>query len=146
MNSYKLWLDGDEEFKHTELAETPGKAKYQFYKYLQDGIWETDFNTFLKYVRCRKVRRADITCMFGDKKQFERMCELRKIEFAYQGMKIEVCGQVGIIVGSTSGLNLQVAYYSDPWTSYNCHPYYETVYYDKKGNVVADYRKEIATV
>ncbi|WP_190325364.1 hypothetical protein [Bacillus cereus] len=37
MNSYKLWLDGEEEFKHTELAETPGKAKYQFYKYLQDG-------------------------------------------------------------------------------------------------------------
>ena len=51
MNSYKLWLDGDEEFKHTELAETPGKAKYQFYKYLQDGVWETDFKTFVKYVR-----------------------------------------------------------------------------------------------
>ena len=57
---------------------------------------------------------------------------VEKIKFAYQGMKIEVCGQVGIIVGSTSGLNLQVAYYSDPWTSYNCHPYYETVYYDKR--------------
>ncbi len=28
-------------------------------------------------------------------------------------------------------LNLQVTYYSDPWTSYNSHPYYETVYHDK---------------
>lgn len=84
--------------------------------------------------------------MFGDKKQFDRMCDLRGITFAYQGMKMEVCGKSGIIVGSNSSLNLQVAFDNEPWETANCHPHYETIYYDKDGNVVANYCKETAIV
>jgi hypothetical protein len=140
---YELWFEfKDWECRHTEIAETPAKAKYQFYQYLQDGVWETDFKTFVKSVKCKKKGIADITGMFGPKDQFESMCEKRHIPFCYQGMRIEVCGKPGIVVGSNSGLNLQVVFDEHQWVTSNCHPYYETVYFDESGNVVADYCNE----
>ncbi|MED2737729.1 hypothetical protein [Bacillus toyonensis] len=143
MFQYELWFEfKDWECRHTEIAETPGKAKYQFYRYLQDGVWKTDFKTFVKSVKCKKKGIADITSMFGPKAQFDSMCEKRHIPFCYQGMRIEVCGKPGTVVGSTSGLNLQVVFDGNQWVTSNCHPYYETTYYDANGIVVADYCNE----
>lgn len=55
MNCYDLWLDNIEGYEFSTTANTPGKAKRQYYQYLQFGVWETDYKTFLKYARYRKV-------------------------------------------------------------------------------------------
>jgi hypothetical protein len=71
------------------------------------------------------------------------MADMRGIKFAYQGMKVSVCGQMGTIVGSNQSLNLDVVF-DGQYHRNNCHPWHETVYFDRKGNVVADYRKQVA--
>lgn len=123
------------------IAETPGKAKSQHYQYLQDGLWEDDFFTVVKNMKCKKIGIASINYFFGDYKQFERIKKLRGIEFAFQGMKISVSGKLGTIVGGNDSLNLNVVMDGNWYTS-NCHPWWETIYYDNKGNVVADYREK----
>jgi hypothetical protein len=57
-------------------------------------------------------------------------------------MEVDVSGKRGVIVGGNSSLNLQVLFdfEKQPYTA-NCHPWYETVYYDNNGNIVADYRE-----
>lgn len=103
--------------------------------------WE--FQTgFLKSVSiCKKLRPFCVSDLFVDKEQFDRMKGMRGIEFAYQGMRIEVAGKMGTIVGSNQSLNLDVVFDGSYYKS-NCHPWWETVYFDRKGNVVADYRKK----
>lgn len=135
--------DGVEQpaIKSTVIAETPSKAKYQFYKYLQDGIWECDFETFLKYAWVEKIRIAGIHHLFGDYEQFARVIDYRGIPLAFQGMKVEVCGKLGRIVGSNSSSNLNIVFDGN-WHKNNCHPRHEMVYYDNHGNIVYDFRAE----
>ncbi|WP_432701999.1 hypothetical protein [Lysinibacillus sphaericus] len=136
---YQLSVDG--EIEHVEIAATPGKAKYQYYRYLQDGIWEAPFGEIVKHMKCKKIGQASIKHLFENKEQFERICKGRGISFAYQGMKIEVAGQLGTIVGANDSCNLQVVMDGE-WTAGNCHPWWETRYFDKDGNVITDYRKQ----
>jgi hypothetical protein len=138
MNTYEI------EFKNgytgRAIGETAGKAKYDYYLEVADCY--DGFGNFLSYISsCRKLRSFHISDLFGDKEQFERMAKMRGIEFAYLGMKVSVCGQMGTIVGSNRSLNLNVVY-DGQYNKDNCHPWYETVYYDRKGNVVADYREK----
>lgn len=135
------WKDGVDSpaIKGTEIAETPGKAKYQFYRYLQDGIWEIDFKTFLKYAWVEKIGVANISHLFGDEDQFVRVREYRGIPLAEFGMKVEVCGKLGRIVGGNSSSNLNIVFDGN-WNTNNCHPHYEMVYYDNSGNIVYDFR------
>jgi hypothetical protein len=141
---YEDRVDKELKFKpeHTEnyIAETAGKAKYQFFKYLSD-IYDWSFGDFLKWCYCKKVGIADIHHMFGDSETFERMKQYRDIPYAYQGMKIEVCGKPGTIVGANSSANLDVVF-DGQWHENNCHPHYETVYFDRRGNIVADFRNK----
>lgn len=135
---FKLSLGSEEYAKNRIVAETAGKAKYDYYLYLQDGIWEVDFREFLKHVNCKKVGKAGIASLFGDYSQFKRMCELRGIGFAFQGMRVSVAGRMGTIVGANSSLNLDVVF-DGKWVSNNCHPHYETIYFDNYGKEVANY-------
>ncbi len=48
---------------------------------------------------------------------------------------------MGCIVGGNESSNLDVVFDGE-YHKINCHPYYEIVYYDKVGNIVADYREE----
>lgn len=139
MYVFEVWING-EDYKHIEIAETHGKAKYQYYQYLQDGLWEAPFGEIVKHLRCKKIGAADVTYLFEDKEQFERICKGRGISFAYQGMKIEVAGKIGVIVGGNHSCNLNVVFEGE-WIPSNCHPWWETRYFDREGNVVADYRK-----
>jgi hypothetical protein len=56
-------------------------------------------------------------------------------------MRIQVVDRMGTIVGGNSSMNLNVVF-DGQWFTRNCHPWYETVYYDNYGNIVADYRKK----
>lgn len=73
------------------------------------------------------------------------MIRMRGIDFARIGMQIEVAGDLGTITGTTamSG-NLAVRFTNAlkyGKGSHNCHPTWETRYFDKDGNVIANYRK-----
>lgn len=135
---FKVWIDG-EEHEDTIIAETHSKAKYQYYLSLQDGIWEAPFGEIIKHLKCKKIDVADVKYLFGDKEQFERICKNRGIPFAYQGMRIEVAGTSGTIVGGNSSCNLDVVF-DGKWIPSNCHPWSETRYFDYDGKVISDYR------
>lgn len=145
MFEYQLWIeDGSIGGWHrsTVLAPTPGKAKYEYYQDVKEGWSDLAFKDFLKKVHCRKVGEANHECMFTDKANFERMCEHRLIPFAYQGMRVEVAGKMGTIIGNY-GMNLLVAM-DGIWRGSNCHPWWETRYFDKEGIVIKDYREKKA--
>ncbi|MEK4761185.1 hypothetical protein MHH85_13110 [Viridibacillus sp. FSL E2-0187] len=48
---------------------------------------------------------------------------------------------MGIVTSGNDSLNINVRYESNIF-SQNCHPQWETRYFDKDGVVIADYRKE----
>ena len=60
--------------------------------------------------------------------------------FLYKKQPTDVAGKKGVIIGN-SDANLDV-YFNDLEYSSNCHPYWEIVYFDKKGDIVKDYRKQ----
>lgn len=64
---------------------------------------------------------------------------VRGLAFVEIGMRVEVSGRNGVIVGSNDSGNLEVQFVDNDYAT-NCHPTWETVYYGKDGNVIADYR------
>jgi hypothetical protein len=72
----------------------------------------------------------------------DTMKRCRGIEFARIGMRVDVAGEPGTICGANDSANLDVIFNRDKykWIKYNCHPFYETVYYDADGKIIADYR------
>jgi hypothetical protein len=80
------------------------------------------------------------------KETFEqKMKRCRGIDFVKIGMRVEVDGEPGTIVGSNDSANLDVKFSNRlkfPAAKYNCHPFYRTRYFDTAGNVVADYTKK----
>jgi hypothetical protein len=72
------------------------------------------------------------------------MKRTRGIDFARIGMMVEVNGEIGTIKGMNSSANLDVVFANQAKRgkgSHNCHPTWETRYFDAAGAVVADYRK-----
>lgn len=72
------------------------------------------------------------------------MKRCRGIDFARIGMQVEVDGNMGTIVGMNRSANLDVRFVNE--LKYgkgvqNCHPTWETRYFDAAGNVIADYRQ-----
>lgn len=142
MNTYQIEVAGLTHVPYQTIAETPSKAKYECFKYFTDELnYDLSFKEFvisLEY--CRKIGGFKPKDLFGDKDMFNRMKESRDIDFAYMGMRIEVCGKMGTIVGSNSSMNLDVCFDNTHWTD-NCHPGYMARYFDDKGNVLMDNTK-----
>jgi hypothetical protein len=71
------------------------------------------------------------------------MKRCRGIDFARIGMQVEVDGNMGTIVGMNSGANLDVVFVNQlkfGKGKRNCHPTWQTCYFDAEGTVIADYR------
>ncbi|MDO8416568.1 MAG: hypothetical protein Q7S87_10205 [Agitococcus sp.] len=71
------------------------------------------------------------------------MARQRNITFARIGMLIEVNGDIGTIRGMNSSANLDVVFANQMKLGkhkHNCHPTWETRYFDAQGAVIADYR------
>lgn len=67
----------------------------------------------------------------------------RGIDFAKIGMQVEVDGDIGTIVGMNDSANLDVTFANQQRYGkhkHNCHPTWETRYFDADGSVLADYR------
>jgi hypothetical protein len=144
---YEIWIhDGSYEGwyrKHNVIASTPSKAKYDYYLEIQDCWPDLSFRNFVKKVRYRKVGIFNVSCLFGNYESFERMCQHRNLPFAYQGMRIEVAGKMGTIVGSNRSMNLDVVLDGECIAG-NCHPAWETKYFDRNGFVIKDNTKKSA--
>lgn len=137
MFEFEVWIDGREAYSQRFVAETPSKAKYAYYQYLQDGIWEAPFAEIMPHLRVKKMGRASVRSFFGNPNTFASVCERRNIPFAHQGMRIEVNGKMGTIVGANNSSNLDVVFDGE-WHAENCHPGWKTKYFDAKGTVIQD--------
>ena len=67
--------------------------------------------------------------------------ESRNMPFLKRGMVIEVDGRKGIVTAGNHSGNVNVRFDGEKH-AVNCHPQWETVYFDKDGNVLADYREK----
>lgn len=69
------------------------------------------------------------------------MIRVRGIEFARLGMAVEVNGEMGIIEGMNQSGNLDVRFTSENKHSglHNCHPTWQTKYFDQEGNLIAHF-------
>lgn len=68
--------------------------------------------------------------------------ERRNMPFLKRGMAVEVDGKNGIVTAGNSSGNINVRFEGMKF-SVNCHPKWETRYFDKEGNVIADYREKL---
>ena len=133
---------GDAVESETIFAKSRSQAKYF---YFQAHEWFCDFKGYLiNFHKCHKIRTIGETKLVDrftkDIEGFERMKKSRNIEFAELGMKIDVNGKIGNIVGYNSSCNLDV-YFPDEWVQ-NCHPYWETTYFDKNKKVIKCYKEK----
>jgi hypothetical protein len=136
MNTYSITL-----WDHTEIeiAPTAGKAKYQFFRSHDIGD-SMGFGDFVKSVKCKLLNKFLVKDLFTENiESFERMKKLRGIEFAFLGMKVEVNGKKGVIVGNNHSLNLDVCFEGRCWKE-NCHPYWRIKYFDNYGNIVKEFK------
>lgn len=135
MNTYAITLWDHTE---TEIAPTPGKAKYQFFRN-HDIVDSMEFGDFVKSVKCKLLNKFHVKDLFTPHiNEFERMKKHRGIEFAYLGMRVEIDGKKGIIVGYY-GMNLLVCLDGNWWGD-NCHPWWRVRYFDNDGNLVKEFK------
>lgn len=67
--------------------------------------------------------------------------ERRNMPFIKRGMSVEVDGQMGKVTSGNHSGNINVLFVDTKYPV-NCHPQWETRYFDKDGNVIADYRNQ----
>lgn len=131
LRAYECSLDG----KHwsTINALSKGKAKSEF---LSDIDWDVRYID----VRCRVL--GDVK--FHTPEGFKKNARYRNIPFAYCGMKVELSGSFGWIVGHNCTANLNVLFYTGEYIgqTLNCHPNWMLKYFDEEGNVIKDFEKE----
>ncbi len=139
MFEFEVRVDGWD-FGYRCVAKTAGKAKYAYYQFLQDGIWETTFAEIMPRLLVKKIGRATIQSFFGNPETFASVREQRNMPFVHQGMRLEVDGKMGTVVGANSSSNWSVVFDGTYHEEY-CHPWWKTRYFDADGNVIADYRE-----
>ena len=126
------------------IAETPSKARYKFYNELDA---EEPYSEYFKYIKVRKIGVCDESYLPQiseyDLEKFNIVIEHRNIPFAKIGMKISVAGKIGKIIGANSSMNLDVDFIGDG-TKSNCHPTWETIYYDENNVVLKTFCKSVA--
>ncbi|MBG9693262.1 hypothetical protein ABD91_21230 [Lysinibacillus sphaericus] len=64
--------------------------------------------------------------------------ERRCMPFLKRSMRVEVDGKMGVVTSGNSSGNINVRFDGQKYTE-NCHPHWRTRYFDKLGNIVADY-------
>ena len=65
----------------------------------------------------------------------------RNMPWLRRGLLIDVNGERGIVVDGNTSMNLQVKFLAANQAQ-NCHPTWETTYYDEHGTLLAEYKKQ----
>ncbi|ABS22847.1 MULTISPECIES: hypothetical protein [Bacillus cereus group] len=121
------------------IAENEGQARFKYWQTYKTKFTLMPMSTFMEFVKCENLGIFDITQLFSKEESFKKMQKFRKLHFAYMGMRVNVAGMWGTIVGNWK-TNLFVLFDGEI-EKHNCHPYWEIAYFDEDGNVVRDYRK-----
>lgn len=125
-------------YTHTEtvVAQTPSKARYKFYLTLDA---EEKYKDYFKYIKVKKIgiaNKGEFHFSNSTINKFEEVKQKRGIFFAQLGMKIEVAGKMGVIVGANDHCNLNVDFGNG---ASNCHPKWKTTYFDNAGAILAQF-------
>lgn len=70
------------------------------------------------------------------------MTRCRGMDWARIGMMVEVDGELGTIRGMNSSANIDVEFVNQLKMgkgTHNCHPWWETRYFDADGKIIKDY-------
>jgi len=129
--------DGKEHWVYGIIAKSPSAAKYKYF--MDCDCYDDYYPDFANWCIVKKVGEVSIRSYLGDAKTFDRVATARGIDaFVYQGMAISVNGKSGIVVGGNSSQNLDILIGKEIC---NCHPLWETIYYNSDGSIAADYSK-----
>jgi len=140
LKSFLVWIEYPDCERYTETisARTAAAARYRYY-ILMDS--DTSYKDYFRHIKSKCIGNFRIEHVFGDIERFNKTRDYRNIPFAYQGMIIDVNGKKGWIVGSNGSMNLDVVFEGESLPQ-NCHPHWETTYYDNDMKVVKCYKKE----
>lgn len=118
-------------------AESAAKAKYRYWRDVSEPWPDVKFT----HIRCRLLG-APIT-----DESFAKTAQYRGVPFAKIGMRVQVEGRSGVIVGKNSSANFEVLFDDGPHKglTLNCHPNWRMKYFDQDGNEIATEQQEPAS-
>ncbi|HHX9918357.1 TPA: hypothetical protein ACVTHL_005440 [Bacillus cereus] len=127
---------------HIITKESEEKAKYHYYKqFKKQHFIDMPFEQFERFISCKYLGVVDIKTLFGQENPFRKMCNYRRIPFAKRGMRVEVQGRMGTIVGNCKN-DLYVILDGNP-DKFRFNPYWEIAYFNENGGIIKDYRKGV---
>lgn len=137
MNQYEIRL---RHYNTTTLvsAETAGKAKYQHYLQLGDLFSDfLEYLTFVDGIHCVLKECHHFSGIESD--AFLRTKKYRGVPCAEIGMKVQINGRTGYIVGANDSCNFDVAFADG---IFNCHPNHNIIYFGDGDIVIYDFTKQ----
>ena len=132
------YFDDGSDLISNHISPSHGAARYAFWNKHSECL--SSFKECIYAIKTKSIGAVRPSQFYGQEDDFKRMCKLRNIEFAYQGMVVDVAGKKGWLVGSNASLNMDVLFEGTDHIS-NCHPYWETTFYDDHMNVVKDFKE-----
>jgi hypothetical protein len=139
----RMFSDETHEVKQEIIAETHSKARYRFYLGMDS---DESYESYFKHIKVKKLYECEPDALDSISKaeldKFIRVKEYRNVDFAELGMKIKVRDKIGKIVGATDSCNFFVDF--GDGRKMNCHPHFETTYFDSNDNVIRTFCKTVA--
>lgn len=131
MFSFEVWAGSERpEYPRVVNAITPGKAKSAYLSIVREPWPDLKFTQ----IKCRKIGEP-----YTDE-EFLQFAQRRGLEFVRCGMKVEIDGRKAIITGKCGAYFR--AYFFDTKCEGNFHPTWEVKYFDAKGKLILDTKKE----
>jgi len=134
---FECWHISTPECRRRIAAASRGKAKSSYRSFYLDVDADCEFCD----IRSKLVGPIESTEIVDP--DFQRTAEYRGVPFARLGMRITVAGDPGRIVGKNSSANFDVMFDGGPHSGLvlNCHPNWQTRYFDARGELLADFVK-----
>lgn len=125
------------EFSTTIFAQSASKARYQCLLGLHDAGWD---GINFQHIRVRSTSSVPARKLDA----FAHTAKYRGLPFARIGMKVEVGGHPGVIVGPNDSANFDVFFTGGPFagSTLNCHPNWSIRYFDESGKLLASFEPE----
>ncbi len=120
-------------WQRTIYALSAGKAKSEYWRDVREA-WDTPFTA----ITCRSLHTPPPT-----PERFLSVADSRGLPFARIGMRVEVEGEPGVLVGANDSANFDVFFTAGKLQGQtgNCHPHYEMKYFGQDGTVLADFTR-----
>jgi len=122
----------DTDWTRTVHAMTRNKARYLYWRDVREPWPDVPFTA----ITCRKLGRPQTDA------GFLKTAAYRNVPLARIGMRVEVGGDSGLIVGKNSSANFDVLFTDGKHKGHilNCHPNWMMKYFAEDGNVLYEFR------